>query len=553
MMKVFSLIGTLIAAAALTATAALACTPMGAGRLATADGSVMVSHTCDGWYDQRIKIIPGGEHQPGDMVEIYNIMCYDTRPDRPPKKVGEIPQAERTYTYFQIGYPFMNDQQVMMGEFTWSGRDELGSPAGMFYIENLEALGLARAATAREAIKIMGELAEKYGYADGGETLIVGDTKECWVFEICGPGMLWNRESGQPGAHWVAQRIPDDQVFVGANRSRIGVIDFDDSENFMYSTDITALAEMMGWWTKGEPFNWNKIMNPEPYGYPYYASRREWRAFSLLAPSREFPVLDRYEHYDFSIVPDKLLTVQDIMAIYSDHLEGTDYDLTKGPAAGPFGNPTRWQTRADTKPEDRKNCDWERPIALYRCSYSFVSQSRDWLPNPIGGLLWFGEDSPDTTVYVPIYCGVTEIPKPWTQGERHKFDRDSAWWAFNLVNNWANLRWDAMYKEIRAKKGQYEQEFFSMQEQAEKHALELYQKDPAEAVRYLTNYTCNAMNKVEQGWWDFAWYLIGKYSDGGVIDSEGKMATPGYPTQYLKDVGFGDMTVRDQEAKEALQ
>jgi dipeptidase len=532
--------------AAFAASTALACTPLGVGAKASTDGSVIVSHTCDGWYDHRIRIVPGGEHKSGEMVDIYNIMCYDTRPDRPVKKVGEIPQVEKTYTYFHIGYPFMNDQQLMMGEFTWSGRDELATPEGLFYIENLQALGLARAATAREAIKVMGELAEKYGYADGGETLVIGDTKELWVFEICGPG-LWNRESGRPGAHWVARRVPDDQVFVGANRARIGVVDFADTENFMFSTDITKLPEQMGWWKHGTPFHYADIFNPDPYGYPYYQARREWRALNLAAPSQKFDVLGEYDHYPFSVKPDKKLSVRDIMDIYSDHLEGTEYDLTKDAASGPFGNPNRWPTPAAVRPEDRKGMDWERPIAMFRCSYSFVSQSRDWLPNPIGGVLWFGQDAPDTTVYVPIYCGVTELPKPWTTGKRAEFDRESAWWAFNLVNNWANLRWDAMYKVIRAKKAEYEDVFFSLQAQVEEKALELYRKNPAEAVAYLTGYTNDNLNKVEKGWWDFAFHLIGKFYDGGMINEDGKMTSPGYPAEYLKNVGFGDLTIRDLE------
>ena len=532
------------------AQAAAACTPMGVGKDASADGSVLVSHTCDGWYDHRIQIIPGGTHKPGEMVDIYNILCYATRPDRPIKKVGEIPQAEKTYTYFHIGYPFMNDQQLMMAEFTWSGRDELGSPEGIFYIENLQDLGLARAATAREAIAVMGALAEKHGYADGGETLVIGDPKELWVFEVCGPG-LWNKESGRPGAHWAARRVPDDQVFVGANRARIGEIDFDDKENFMYSTDITKLPEQMGWWKEGEPFHFANVFNPEPYGYPYYQARREWRAFSLVAPSQNFEVLDEYEHYPFSVVPDKKLKIQDIMNIYSDHLEGTDYDLTQGPAAGPFGSPTRWSTPVAVRPEGKKGLDWERPIAMFRCSYSFVSQSRDWLPNPVGGVLWFGEDAPDTTVYVPIYCGVTELPKPWTTGKRHVFDRDSAWWAFNLVNNWANLRWNAMYAEIREKKAEFENVFFEKQAEVEKKAVELYKNDPSQAVKYLTEYTNDALNKVEKGWWDFAFHLIGKYQDGAVINEEGKQVSVGYPTEYLEEVGFGELTLRDLERKKS--
>lgn len=530
-----------------SASAAMSCTPMGVGAKASADGSVMVSHTCDGWYDNRIKIIPGGEHKDGEMVDIYNVMCAGTRPDKPIRKVGSIPQAKKTYTYFQIGYPFMNDQQVMMGEFTWSGRDELASTSGLMYIENLEALGLARAATAREAIKIMGELAEKYGYADGGETLIVGDPKEVWVFEICGGG-LWNEKSGTPGAHWAAKRIPDDEVFVGANRSRLGVIDLNDTENTMHSTDITNLPEAMGWWTPGTPFDFSQIFNPEPYGYAYYAARREWRALNLVAPSQNIPVKGKWEMYPFSVKPDKQLSVRDIMNVYSDHLEGTDYDLTKGPAAGPFGSPSRWQTPKNVRPKGRENDDWERPIATYRCSYSFVSQSRADMPNAVGGVLWFGEDSPDTTVYVPIYCSVTSIPKEWSECKRHVFDRDSAYWAFNLVNNWATMRWDAIYPEIRAEKAKYEDKFFANQTMIEAEAIELYKENPKEAVAYLTEYTNKAMKEVNDGWWNFAFHLIGKYCDGGIMTPEGAQQTPGYPTEWLESVGFGDMTERDLAA-----
>jgi dipeptidase len=520
---------------------------MGVGKDASVDGSVMVTHTCDGWYDHRIQIIPGGKHAAGEMVDIYRDPCNDTRPNKVPEKVGEIPQVEETYSYFHIGYPFMNEKQVMMGEFTWSGREEVSNPQGLLVIANLEQLALARAATAREAIEVMGALAEEYGYCDGGETLIVGDENEAWVFEVCGGGMLWEPGSGKPGAHWAAQRIPDDEVFVGANRSRIGVIDFNDKENFMYSTDITKLPKEMGWWNEGEDFNYAKLFNPEPYGSPFYAARREWRVFSLVAPSQEFPTLDRYESYPFSVKPDEKLAVKDLMDIYSDHYEDTPYDLTKGLAAGPFGNPTRWGVKGDQKPgtigEDRH--DWERAIALYRCSYSFVSQSRSWMPDPVGGLLWFGQDSPDTTVYVPMYCGVTEVPKSWSSGLRHKYDPDSAWWAFNFVNNWANLRWDAMYTEIREKKASYEDVFFADQSKIEAEATELFNKNPSESVSYLTQYTNDAMNTVENGWWEFAWYLVGKYNDGMSINEDGSSTTLGYPTEYLEAVDYASTSVND--------
>lgn len=524
---------------------ALACTVMAVGKDASADGSVMVTHTCDGWYDHRIQIIPGGKHAAGEVVDIYRDPCTDTKVT--PEKVGEIPQVENTYTYYHIGYPFMNEKQVMMGEFTWSGRDEVSCPEGLFVIANLEQLGLQRASTAREAIQIMGALAEQYGYCDGGETLAVADKNEVWIFEVCGGGMLWTKDSGKPGAHWAAQRVPDDQAFVGANRSRIGVIDFNDKENFMYSTDITKLPAEMGWWKEGEEFNFNKLFNPEPYSGPFYASRREWRVFSMMAPSQEFPILDRYQQYPFSIQPDAKLTVQNLMDIYSDHYEGTDYDLNADAAAGAFGNPTRWGVKGEQKPAAAAdaNHDWERSIALYRCSYSFVAQSRSWLPDPVGGVLWFGEDSPDTTVYVPMYCGVTEVPESWATGARNKFDPDSAWWAFNFVNNWANLRWDAMYAEIREKKASYESAFFADQTKIETEAAKLYEQNPKSAVDYLTKYTNNAMTTVEDGWWDFAWHLVGKYYDGMSINDDGTSTTLGYPTKYLESVNYGATSIRD--------
>ncbi|MDO5016020.1 MAG: C69 family dipeptidase [Eubacteriales bacterium] len=552
-MKKFKSMAVLVAVVivfALSGQLVFACTPLGAGKEATVDGSVLVSHTCDGWYDQRIIIIPGGQHEEGEMVDIYNDPCLATRPNREPVKVGEIPQAAETYTYFHVGYPFMNEKQLMMGEFTWGGRDEVYNSEGMFVIANLEELGLARTATAREAIKVMGELVEQYGYKDGGETLVIGDKNELWVFEVCGPGLLWTPESGQPGAHWAAARIPDDEVFVGANRARIGVIDFEDTENFMWSTNLTELPLSMGWWEEGEDFNFAEIFNPEPYGAPFYQSRREWRAFSLLAPSQEFPILDEFEAYPLSIKPDEKVSVQTIMDIYSDHYEGTPYDLTTDKAAGPFGSPTRWQIPGALKPEYAKGQDWERSIALFRCSYSFVSQSRDFMPDPVGGVLWFGQDSPDTTVYVPLYCGTTEVPEEWSSGLRHVFDPNSAWWAFNLVNNWANLRWDAMYEEIRARKAEIEAGFFDKQQEIEEEAIKLYEEDPEKAVEFITKYSYDSMNDVNEKWWDFAYELIGKYYDGLMMNEDGSSTALGYPTEYLEEVEFGQTALDDLANKD---
>ena len=545
MKKVLSLLIAVIFVLSVPMSAAFACTTTATGKDATANGSTIVSHTCDGWYDHRIVIVEGGTHGADEMVDIYNDPCTATKSE--PKLVGQIPQAPETYTYFNVGYPFMNEKGVVISEFTWSGDyTNFYTANGLFVIANLQQLGLQRAATARECVKVMGELAEKYGYADGGECLLVADKDEIWIFEICGAGPLWEQGSEAPGAHWAARRVPDDATFVGANRSRLGVIDFNDTENFMWSTNITAYPASIGKYTEGEPFNFTKIFNPTPYGYEFYASRREWRAFSLLAPSQEFPVVGRQDHYDFAIKPDEPVTVQKIMSIYADHLEGTKYDMTQDPAAGAFHNPHRYAVGRD-KPESAASEDWEREIAQYRCSYAFVAELRKDMPGEIGSVLWYGCDCPDTTVYVPIYAGVTSVPEAWATGNRKAFDTTCAWWAFNFVNNYAQLQWDLMYPQILAAKATFEDKFFAEQAEVDAKALELYNAGDVDGARaYLTEYTNKCMNDVYEGWWAFAWQLVGTNYDGMHINEDGSSTNRGYDRDYLESIHFGSTSLEDK-------
>ena len=509
-----------------------ACTSVMVGKDASVDGSVMTTHTCDGWYDNRIIIVPGQTFEKGTMANVYKDICHGTVPGKPKTKIGEIPQVEETYTYFNVGYPFMNEHQVIIGESTWGGR--FWSGEGIMMIEQLEVFGLQRAKTAREAIKVMGALAEKYGYCDGGEGLTVTDPNEVWLFEIISAGPTWDAKSGEPGAVWVAQRIPDDHVSVIANRSRIGEIDLENPDYFMASENVFSFAQEMDWWNPEDgPFVFWKAYCPEPYGSRHYQQRREWRALSLLDPSLD---LDPYaeEHYPFSIKPGKKVSVQDIMTIKRDYYEGTEFDLTKGIAAGPFGCPNRYPTPGDVKPEDSKDLDWERAISIFRCSYSFVSQARSWLPDPIGGVLWFGEDVPHSTCYVPFYCGVTEVPESFSSGRRDVFDKDSAWWAFNFVSNWADLKFSYMIEDIKAAQNELEGSFFAMQPAVEMAAAELYKKDPALAVKYLTNYSNDCANRAVEKWWNLAEDLVGKYDDGYVNGD-----SVGYPTEWLEEANFG--------------
>lgn len=551
-MKRFKKLICLIVAVATLSSAMMAnaCTVIAAGKEATADGSTMVTHTCDGRYDNRVQIIPGGTHAEGEMVEIYRDPCMDTI--YPVEKVGEIPQVAETYTYVNVGYPFLNEKGIAIGEHTWSGdyASFYNSEQALFVIANLEMLGLQRASTAREFIQVVGALAEEYGYADGGECLAVADPNEVWIFEIVGPGPLWTPDSGTPGAHWVARRVPDDEVWSGANRSTIGVIDFDDTENFMWSTDITAYPEQLGLWSEGEPFNWTFITDTVEGNIAYTCSARVWRVFDLIAPSLELPIANgeqAAESYPFSVVPDEEVTIQQLMEINRDHYEDTPYDATAGLAAGPFGSPVRYSLAPGDSPEEVANFSWPRTIAVKQCSYSFVAQCRDWLPAEIGTVLWFGEDSPDTTVHVPIYAGTTEVPVEWYTSDRNNFDMDSAWWAFNLVNNWATLRWDTMYEEISAKRDELMNAMYEQQPEVEAEALALYEAgdvDGAKAV--LTNFSYTTMENTLDAWWEFAWHLIGKYHDGNVLTEEGNL-NPGYPTEWLEAVGYAQDQLADYE------
>jgi dipeptidase len=521
------------------------CTSVMVGKKASADGSVLVSYTCDGWYDHRLVVIPGGTHRPGEMVDINQNVCLQTRPDRPLKKVGQIPQAAKTYTYFHVGYPIMNEKSVVMGEYTWGGREENASSTGWFMIESLQILGLQRGATAREAIQVMGSLAEKYGYGDGGEALTIGDKNEVWLFEICGPGPLWTPESGQPGAVWAAVRIPDDSYAMGSNRSRIAEINFNDKNNFMYSSNIKTFAQNMGWWKEGQPFVFHKIFNPQPYGSPYYQQRREWRAYNLLSPSVKLAE-NSAELYPLFQKPDKPVTPQDLMALNRDVLQGTRFDMTTGADAGPFGSPTRWAVSRSQKPDDRVSNDWNRTISLFRCSYSFVGQVRSNLPDPLAAVAWFGEDQPITTLYMPVYAGTKKVPESYSIGDRTKFDRTSTWWAFNFVANWADLRFDAMIKDIRAEQQRLEGKFFAAQADFERRAADLYRRNPDQGLDMITEYVNKAMTEVDTDWWALAWNLVGKYYDGYEMTPQGRQNTLGYPKEWLDSVGFGD---QDAEPK----
>jgi dipeptidase len=508
------------------------CTSIPVSKEASADGSAMTSHSCDGHYEFQIHIVAGKKFPKGAMRPVYK--GGGLGQDRPQAvKVGEIPEVEQTLTRYDAAYPFMNEKQVAIGETTIGGKRELFNDEGWFDVMELERVALERASTAREAIQIMGDLATKYGYSDGGECLTVIDPNEAWLFEVFGPG------PAEQGALWAARRIPEGEVGVSANRSRLTTLVLEDKDHYMASGNVFSLAEEMGWWKKGEPFVFNKAYSPTP---SLYSTRREWRVLSLLAPSLKLNPWDT--EVPFSVRPDRKVTPRDLMAIHRDSYEGTEFDLTKGEAAGPFGDPNRWAT--PTRPPDGF-MGWERSISVFRCSYCVVLQARGWLPAWIGGLAWFAEDDPKTAAFIPLYAGLTRLPESFEIGSRDRFDRKSAWWAFDFVSNWANLKYSYVIEDIKKAYSTLEDGFFDLQPIIEKRAVDLYKESPALAREYITDYSNTMAQRTVDEWWKLSDYLIVKYNDG-YVSTPGEEKSVGYPKEWLDSVGFGKTKIQTPAA-----
>jgi dipeptidase len=502
-----------------------ACTSVPTSPEASADGT-LTSHSCDGGYEIRIKVVPGKAYPAGAKRDVMK--GGGLGEEKPLQfqehKVGEIPQVAQTFTRYDASYPFMNEKGVIIGETTIGGRRELYSDEGQFDIMELERLALERGSTAREAIQIMGEFAEKYGYGDSGECLTVGDAKEVWQFEIFGPGAT------DIGAVWAAKRIPPGEVGVSANVSRITTLT-DDPNFTMYSKNVYDVAEKNGWWKKGEPFLFNRAFGMS--GAPHF-NRREWRVLSLLAPSLK---LDPWApEQPFSVKPDKKVTKRDLMAIHRDIYEGTPFDQTKNPLAGPFGSPNRWALPRDYKPAEGY-MPVERMVAVHQCSYVVVLQARAGMPPWIGSLAWFAPDDAKTSVFTPFYAGNFKVPTAFEIGRRDRYDRNSAYWASNFIGNWSNLNWRAMIQDVRAKQAEVEGKLFADQPVIENVALELYKTDPDRARTFISDYSNRVAQENYMTWWAFADKLVTDYQDGGSRTTQDKRTVPAEWLQQQGPVG----------------
>ena len=493
------------------------CTTITVGKKASADGSVITSHTDDShrtrsWMD----IVPAKDNPKGAKTAVYKREYDDSfaMPTYKHTKIGEIPEIEHTYKFINTAYPCMNEKQLAIGESTFGGRAELHSDEGKIDCQRLVKFMLQRCTTAREAILLADELTKKYGWNDDGECLTIADKKEVWHFEIVGPG------KGKVGAVWVAQRVPDNEISVNANASTVKQINLKDKANFMASANIYKVAEENGYWDKSKG-EFQFCYAYAPHSRASLASRRrEWRVFDLLAPSLKLD--PNAENYPFSVKPDKQVSVADLIRVFQDYYEDTDFDMTKNltvtndsgktvksPLANPFMS-------YDANKLHKINGGWgwlgERTIARWYTMYGTIIQCRDWLPDEVGGVVWLAQDNIATSVYVPVYCGVNDLPKSYkTPGRTNGFTRESAWWAFNRTGTLAAQRWGEARYDVRNIFDPMQDSYFKNQADLEKEFLN--EKDIEKRKEKLTEYSNKCGEKAVKAAWDLGDFLWTKYDE----------------------------------------
>lgn len=515
-----------------------ACTNFIVGKKASADGSVICSYNADD-YGLFIGLChyPAGKHEKGSMRKIYD---WDTNVYH-----GQIPEAEITYNV--IGN--INEYQVSIGETTFGGREELVDTTGILDYGSLIYIALQRSKTAREAIKVMTTLTDKYGYCSGGETFTICDPNEAWIMEMIGKG------PGRKGTVWVAVRIPDDAICAHANQSRIRTFNQKDKKNVMFSKDCITFAREKGWFNgKDADFSFC-----EAYAYPDFSGRRfcearVWSFFNHFStdmerylPYAEGKVKDA-EPMPLWIKPNRKVSVQDIQDCMRDHYEGTPFSLDKDPGQGLWNMPYR--PTPLTYKVDGKEYFNERPTSTQQTAFSYVAQLRSWLPRQIGGVLWFGNDDGNMVAYTPVYCGNTLQPECYnTKGaDAVTFSMKNAFWVCNWVSNMVYPRYSLMFGSLKSVRDSLETSYFSAQAEIERKAMVLYDENPSLAIDFLTNYSIDKAQQMIDRWRQLGTYLIVKYNDMAIKpDEDGRFTRtetglgatverPGFPENVAREI-----------------
>jgi dipeptidase len=485
---------------------------------ASVNGATMISYAADShtFYGE-LYYMPAQDYPAGSWLEIYEVETG--------RYLGKIKQVPHTFSI--VGT--MNEYQVAMAETTFGGREGLNDTTAALDYGNLMFIGLQRAKTAREAIEIMGKLVAEYGYYSTGESISISDKNEVWVMEIIGKG------PGNKGAVWVARRIPDGYISAHANHPRITTFPKDDPENCLYAEDVIDFAREKGWFNgKDKDFSFSDTYAPLDFSAARGCEARVWSFFSKVNSS-----MGQYLDYALGqnlenrmplwIKPDRKLSVQDLMAFMRDHFEGTPMDMTQDVGAGPYHLPYRWRPLT-WKVDGQTYCN-ERAIATQQTGFSCITESRNWLPDWIGGIYWFGVDDAATTVYTPMYCGITKVPDCFAvgNGDMLTYSSTSAFWAFNFVANFCYLRYDVMSKDVIKVQQQLENRFIQNKPAIDKAAVELYQINKEGARNFLTDYSVSMGSLTFDNWKKLGEYLLVKYIDGNIKkEKDGEFLRNGY-------------------------
>jgi dipeptidase len=538
MKKIYAVAALLMAIVVLTTSTSRACTNYLVTKGASADGSNMITYAADSHvlYGE-LYFRPAADWPAGTMIDIYE---WDTG-----KYLGQIPQAAHTYSV--VGN--MNEFQLAIGETTYGGRKELGSQEGaLIDYGSLIYLTLQRAKNAREAIKVMTELVEKYGYYSSGESFSISDPNEIWIMELIGKG------NGEKGAVWVARMIPNGYVSGHANQARITTFPLNGKNSIssdkmdkifnpeitnVYAKDVISFAKEKGYFPKNgknKDFSFSDSYAPVDFGAARFCEMRVWTFFNKVKDG-----MDQYFDYckgnvkhdkkgyatnrmPLWVKPNEKVKVKELMEYMRDHLEGTELDMAKDAGAGPFGCPYRW--RPMTWKLDGKTYCNERTTATQQTGFSFVTQSRTGLPNEVGGILWFGVDDAASSVYFPAYCGITRVPESFAvgNGKMMDFTNKSAFWVFNQVTNFAYTRYNEIHPEIKMKQDELENKYIAFTKIIDLAAKEMFKQDKASAIEFLTDFSCNQGDNLTNEWRDFYGYLFAKYMDGNIKTKvEGQM------------------------------
>jgi len=520
------------------APAGYACTNYLISKGASADGSTMITYSADSHtlYGE-LNFIPAGEHIEGTWIDVYD---GDSG-----KYLGKIRQVRRTYSVVGL----MNEYQVAIGETTFGGREELMDPKAVVDYGSLMNLALQRGRTAREALQVMTSLVEEYGYASSGESFSISDPNEVWILEMISKG------PDRKGAVWVARMVPDGYVCGHANQARIHQFPLQKGTNFsdkkqttFHSADVISFARDKGYFKGADgEFSFAAAYCPPDFGGRRFCDARVWQFFRRITPGSK----QMDAHLDWAlgmkpakpmplfIKPDNKLSVRDVMELMRDHYEGSEMDMTRDIGAGPFVLPYRWRPMTWKADKDAKEeYFFERAVSTQQTAFSFVTQSRSWLPNPIGGVYWVGMDDTFTTIYAPMYCGIRSVPASFARGAGNfsQFSWDSAFWVFNFVANTAYSRYSDMIQDIQPVQRELEGKFFAVQPELESAALDLFKRSPELARDHLTAYSVAEGEAVVKRWKKLGEFLIWKYLDGNVRDAQGNVTHPPYPKEWYQRI-----------------